>query len=83
VRVKITAKNYGIEKLSYGKKYFIAYAGTSYGEEFLFTRKNRIELCEYRKENEKLIKVSSYWTSRKQLKELLNLGVIHWMSEIQ
>lgn len=84
MRVKINASHLEVDELVFGKKYFIAYAGTSWGEEFLFTRKNKIEMGQYKKEEEeKLIKISSYWVSRKKLKEILNSGAIHWMSEIE
>lgn len=82
MRVKINVKDYGVEKLVYGKKYYMAYAGVTYGEQFLFTKKNHIELCEYKEEEGKLIKISSYWVSRKELKRILNLGIIHWMGEL-
>lgn len=81
MRVKIDVEDYGIEKLIYGKKYFMAYAGVTFGEEFLFTRKNRIELCEYQKEGEKFKKASSRWVSRKMLKKIINSGAIHWMGD--
>lgn len=77
MRVKISAKEYGIEKLKYGKSYYLAYAGITFGESFIFTRKNNIELCEI--VNEK--KVSSRRVSKRELKQLINSGSIHWMAE--
>lgn len=79
MRVKIIAKQYGIEKLEFGKRYFIAYAGCSYGEDFLFTRKNMIEMCDRDGNTGK--KISSYRISKRKLKELLRLGILHFMCE--
>lgn len=75
MRVKISTKDYEIEKLQFGKRYFLAYAGVTYGESFVFTRKNKVELFEvvYNK------KVSSRWVSKRELKQLINSGAIHWM----
>lgn len=81
MRVKISAKHYGIEKFEFGKRYFIAYAGCSYGEEFLFTRKNMIELCDRDGQTGKTR--SSYRISKRKLKELLRLGIFHFICEIE
>lgn len=43
MRVKITAKEYAIEKLEFGKQYGMGYYGASFFDEFVFTRKNKIE----------------------------------------
>lgn len=82
MRVKISATDYDIDKLIYGKSYFMSYAGATFGEEFIFTRKNRIELCvyEYNIKGE-LYKESSRWVSRKELKKIINSGAIHWMGQ--
>ena len=77
MRVKISIKEYDVEKLVFGNKYYMAYAGATIGEEFLFTRKKRIEMCEF--VNNK--KVSSYWVSKRQLKQTLNSGCIHWIAK--
>lgn len=75
MRVKIQATEFGFPKLVFGKEYYMAYAGVTYGENFIFTRKNRIELIEYTGER----KVASRWVSKKELKQLLASGCIHWM----
>lgn len=76
--MKITAVEYGIEKLLFGKKYTMAYAGITYSEDFVFTRHNKIELCEYVGHK----KVSSHWVSKKLLKQLIKSGCIRWISEL-
>lgn len=78
LRVKISANDYGIGKLEFGRSYYIAYGGVTYGETFVFTRKNMIEMCEVI--NNK--KVSSYWISKRELKQILKSGAIHWMTHI-
>lgn len=82
MRVKIKLpSHYEIEKLEFGKKYFIAYGGCSHGESFIFTRNKMIELCDEKKDKETgiTIKISSYWISKRELKQLLHSGAIHWM----
>lgn len=83
MRIKIKLPQYDINQLVFGKKYYIAYGGCSYGQIFIFTRKNKIELCDYINDQEtgKQIKKSSYWVSKIELKQLLNSGAIHWMGE--
>lgn len=78
MRVKISAKKQGIGKLEFGKRYGIAYIGTSLFEEFRFTRKKNIEMCEYDDDGKKL---SCHWISKKQLKEIINSGFVHWMGK--
>lgn len=73
MRVKLNAKEYGIEHFRFGTRYGMGYVGSSVFEEFLFTRKNRIELCEC-DENGK--KTSSRWCSKKELKRILASGSI-------
>lgn len=80
MRVKISPKNYDLETFVFGKKYYIAYAGITYGEEFIFTRKNRIEMCEYDVNHKKL---SSHWVSKKLFKKIINSGSIRWISELE
>lgn len=77
MRVKVTARNYDIESFTFGNKYCIAYAGCSFSEEFTFTRKNRIEMCEVVQGK----KISSHWISKRELKDIINSGAIHWISE--
>lgn len=81
MRVKIKAKEYGIDQFVFGKKYFFAYAGCSLADEFTFTRKNRIEMREMDGQSGR--KISSYWISKKQLKEMVNLGLAHFICEIE
>ena len=81
MREKVTANLYDIPKLEFGKRYFIAYGGITYGEEFIFTRKKRIELCNYEEVDGQYKKISSYWVSKRYLKRLLNSKAIHWMGE--
>jgi hypothetical protein len=74
MRVKVHAKKYGIEAFEFGKRYGIAYVGCSFFEEFTFTRKNKIEMCEYDDEDRK---ISSHWISKKQLKEIVSSRFVH------
>lgn len=80
MRVKIKAKEYGIEQFEFGKTYVFAYAGCSLADEFTFTRKNRIEMCEINRTSGR--KVSSYWISKRHLKEMVNLGFAHFIAEL-
>lgn len=76
MRVKITLQEYGIDKLQFGREYYIAYRGITHGEFFTFNRSNMIEMCEII--NDK--KVFSYCISKRELKNLLKSGVVNWMS---
>lgn len=78
MRVKITIKKHGIEKLVFGKRYGIAYVGCNLFEEFRFTRNKKVELCEY-DDNDK--KISSRWISKNELKETVNGPFIHWIGK--
>jgi hypothetical protein len=78
VRVRISAKKQGLEKFEFGKRYGIAYIGCSLFEEFRFTRKNKIEMCEYDDNDNK---ISSHWISRKELKKIINSGYVHWLGK--
>lgn len=80
MRVKIRAKQYEIEKFEFGKQYFFAYAGCSLADQFVFTRKNMIEMCEFDISGRK---ISSYWISKRKLKELINLGIAHFICEVK
>lgn len=78
MRVKISTKEYGLEGLSFGKIYGIAYVGCSLFEEFKFTRKNKIEMCEYGNNDKK---ISSRWISKRELKRIINGNYVDWIGK--
>jgi hypothetical protein len=81
MRVKIKSKEYGIEKFVFGKKYFFAFAGCTMADQFIFTRKNMIEMCEIDGVSGR--KIASYWISKRKLKEMVNSGIAHFITELQ
>lgn len=82
MRVKIKSKKYGIPEFQFGKKYYVAYAGVTYGEEFTFTRKNVLEFSsyDYLTDNKKK-RTFSHRTSKKKFKELIKINCFHFISE--
>jgi len=81
MRIKVHAKKQGIPQFTFGKRYYLAYAGATIADEFVFTRKNMIEMCNTDSETGK--KLSSYRMSKRKLKELVNSPYIHFIAELE
>ena len=81
MRVKVHARKQGIPQFEFGKTYYVAYAGATIGDLFVFTRKKTIEMFSLYPDTSK--KEYGYRISKRELKQLVNSASIHFIGEVE